>query len=69
MVSRDSAIDATPRENPNDTFSTDANHSNIVKFGSSTCQDYLNVSARIVGLVENAPSVISKRFERRGERM
>lgn len=63
MVSRESAIDATPREHTNDVFSIDANHSNIVKFESNTCQPYLSVSAKIIGLVETAASIVGERFE------
>lgn len=61
MVSRDSAIDATPEGDQNDIFSIDANHSNIVKFKHNACPDYLNVRSRILTLVQNAPAVISKR--------
>lgn len=63
MVSRDSATGATPEENQDDIFSIDANHSDIVKFKNNACPDYLNVRSRIIGLVQNAPGVISKRFE------
>lgn len=54
MVNRDSAIHATPKENPTDIFSIDANHSEIVKFDNKTCQEYLNVRARIINLVQDA---------------
>lgn len=54
MVSRDSATHATPKENPHDIFSIDANHSEIVKFDNKTCQEYLNVRSRIINLVQDA---------------
>lgn len=62
MVSRDSAVHATPRENTNDVISIDANHSTIVKFESNACQPYLTLSAKIVNLVETAASVTGRRF-------
>lgn len=63
MVDRESAIWATPKENQDDIFSIDADHSEIVKFTNNTCPDYLNVRSRIMTLVNEAPSVIRKRFE------
>lgn len=63
MVSQASATHATARENTSDVISIDANHSNIVKFESSSCSNYVNVSAKIISLVETATSVISKRFD------
>lgn len=61
MVSRDSAIDATPEGDQYDIFSIDANHSNIVKFKHNACPDYLKVRFRIITLVRDAPVVISER--------
>lgn len=63
MVSRNSAISATPEGNAVDIFSIDANHSDIVKFDTNTSQSYLNVQTRIMELASEAPAVISNRFE------
>lgn len=57
MVSRDSAIHATPKESQADAFPIDANHSDIAKFDDQTYQDYLNVASRIMILVRNADAV------------
>lgn len=65
MVSRESAIWATPKGNEDDTFSIDADHSAIAKFTDSASPDYLNVRSRIITLVQEAPSAIRKRFEER----
>lgn len=62
MVSRASAISATPKGKVDDIFSIDANHSDIVKFITNTSQSYLNVRTRIMSLVDAAPAVISKRL-------
>ncbi|KAL0632798.1 hypothetical protein Q9L58_008314 [Maublancomyces gigas] len=67
MVSRNSAISATPEGNAVDIFSIDANHSDIVKFKTNTSQSYLNVRTRIMALASEAPAVISKRFEELSE--
>ncbi|KAL0631516.1 hypothetical protein Q9L58_009624, partial [Maublancomyces gigas] len=53
IVSRESAIWATPKGSEDDIFSINADHSEITKFTDSTSHDYLN----------EAPSVIHKRFE------
>lgn len=65
MVSRESAIWATPKGNQDDIFSIDADHSAIVKFTDSASPDYHNVRSRIIALVQDAPSVIGKRFKSR----
>lgn len=62
MVSKDSAIAATPVTNQDDIFSIDQNHSNIVKFKNRACPDYINVRSRVISLVQQAPSVIYKRL-------
>lgn len=62
MVSRDSAIAATPDGREADIFSIDKDHSDIVKFKYHACPDYLNVRFRITTLVEDAPGIISKCF-------
>lgn len=69
MVKPDSAIYATPKENEDDIFSIDSNHSEIVKFDHNACQDYLNVRSRIITLVQNAQEVITRRFKRQEEGM
>lgn len=69
MVSPESAIYATPKENRDDIFSIDSNHSEMVKFNHSACHDYLNTGSRIIALVENAQVVIGKRFKRLRESM
>lgn len=61
MVSRDSATHATT-DNQDDIFSIDLNHSEMVKFESSACQHYRNVSSRVVELMQNAGDVIRRRF-------
>lgn len=63
MVSRASAVSATPRGHVDDIFSIDANHSDIVKFKTNTSQSYLNIRARIMTLAQEAPAVISKRVD------
>lgn len=65
MVSRDSAIWATPKGSEDDIFSINADHSEITKFTDSASHDYLNVRSRILTFVQEAPSVIRKRFEER----
>lgn len=62
MVSRASAISATPKGKVDDIFSIDANHSDIVKFITNTSQSYLNVRTRIMSLVDEAPAVVSNRL-------
>lgn len=69
MVSQESAIYATPKENRDDIFSIDSNHSEMVKFDHNACQDYLNISSRIIALVESAQVVVDKRFKRLREGM
>lgn len=61
MVSRKSATHAAP-VNQDDIFSIDLNHSEMVKFKSSACQHYRNVSSRVVQLMQNAEDVIMSRF-------
>lgn len=68
MVTRDSAIHPKP-DDLDDIFSIDANHSEIVKFPNSACQDYNNIRARIISLVGDAQAIIRKRFEREQEGM
>lgn len=63
MVTKESAIDATPVANQDDIFSIDQDHSNIAKFKNSTCPDYINVRSRVISLVQDAPAVICKRLE------
>lgn len=67
MVSRDSAVAATPKGNQGDIFSIDANHSNIVKFENNACPDYLNVRSRIITSVRDAPAVVAKRLRNQVE--
>lgn len=67
MVSRDSAVAATPKGNQGDIFSIDANHSNIVKFENNACPDYLNVRSRIITSVRDAPAVVAKRLKNQVE--
>lgn len=60
----DSATYATP-DSPDDVFSIDLNHSEMVKFDSSACQHYHKVSARVVRLMQDAEEVIKRRFVRK----
>lgn len=61
MVSRESAIHATPKGCLGDIFSIDADHSNIVKFDNKSCQEYINVRSKLLDLVHRAQGVISQR--------
>lgn len=61
MVCRDSATHTNP-DSPDDIFSIDLNHSEMVKFDNSACQHYHKVSSRIVHLMQNAGDVIKSRF-------
>lgn len=65
MVSRASAVSATPNANRDDIFSIDANHSDIFKFTTNTSQSYLNVQTRILSLAHEAPAAISMRVDER----
>lgn len=61
MVTRESAIHATPVARQDDVFSVDADHSNIAKFDNKSCQDYIYVRTKLVKLVGEAEAIISKR--------
>lgn len=63
MVSRDSAVHATPEDMKDDIFSIDADHSNMVKFESKSCQNYINVRTRIIEFAWKAQSVIRQRYD------
>lgn len=68
MVSRESATHAT-QDNQDDIFSIDLNHSEMVKFNSSACQHYRNVSSRVVQLMQYADDVIMRRFRQKDGRL
>lgn len=61
MVDRESATHATREGQQGDIFLIDADHSNIVKFDDTSCEEYLNVRSKLLDLVGKAQAVISQR--------
>lgn len=62
MVTRDSATYSGPNEKIYQQLNIDADHSDIVKFGSRSNFDYMTVRSKIRECVEEAPRAIEGRF-------
>jgi hypothetical protein len=65
MVPQSSAIHHSQYDKVHDTWSINANHSDIVKFSNRFDPNYIILQGRIREMVESAPQVIRSRILRR----